>query len=113
MRDISRWVIAIAALLIVSAPQGAKAGMVGMSRAALAPMIQHIAFDTPTLAPMAYTMFCLRYADQCKPQRMLFRGGPVRTTAERWDDLKEVNNLVNAAIATMIRPMIVNNAWSC
>jgi predicted transglutaminase-like cysteine proteinase len=61
-------------------------------------MIQHIAFDSPTLAPMAYTMFCLRYADQCKPQRMMFRGGPVRMTAERWNDLKEVNNLVNAAI---------------
>jgi hypothetical protein len=59
MRDISRWVIAIAALLIVSAPQGAKAGMVGMPRAALAPIIQHIAFDSPTPAPVAYTMFCL------------------------------------------------------
>jgi predicted transglutaminase-like cysteine proteinase len=98
MRNISRWVTAIAALFIASAPQGAKADMVGMPRAALAPMIQHIAFDTPTLAPMAYTMFCLRYADQCKPQRMMFRGGPVRMTAERWNDLKEVNNLVNAAI---------------
>jgi predicted transglutaminase-like cysteine proteinase len=98
MRNISRWVTAIAALFIVSAPQGAKAGMVGMPRAALAPMIQHIVFDTPTLAPMAYTMFCLRYADQCKPQRMMFRGGPVRMTAERWNDLKEVNDLVSAAI---------------
>jgi hypothetical protein len=35
MRNISRWVTAIAALFIVSAPQGAKAGMVGMPRAAL------------------------------------------------------------------------------
>src|SRR5438105_1673574 len=98
MPNISRWVTAIAALFIAFAPYGAQAGMVGMPRAALAPMIQHIAFNTPTLAPMAYTMFCLQYADQCKPQRMLFRGGPVRMTAERWNDLKEVNDLVNASI---------------
>jgi predicted transglutaminase-like cysteine proteinase len=29
---------------------------------------------------------------------MTFRGGPVRLTAERWDDLKAVNSTVNATI---------------
>jgi predicted transglutaminase-like cysteine proteinase len=47
---------------------------------------------------MAFTQFCLRYADQCKPQPMVFRGGPVRLTAERWEDLRSVNKTVNAAI---------------
>jgi predicted transglutaminase-like cysteine proteinase len=72
MRNISAWVAAIAAVVSASCPQSAKAGMVGLPRAALAPTIRHIAFDTPTLAPMAHTMFCLRYVDQCKPQRMIF-----------------------------------------
>jgi predicted transglutaminase-like cysteine proteinase len=53
---------------------------------------------TATLAPMAFTQFCLRYADQCKPPQIVFRGGPVRLTEERWVDLKEVNQAVNAGI---------------
>jgi len=47
---------------------------------------------------MAFTQFCLRYADQCKPQQIVFRGGPVRLTEERWDDLKMVNKSVNASL---------------
>jgi len=42
---------------------------------------------------MAFTQFCLRYADQCKPPQIVCRGGPVRLT-----DLKEVNRTVNASI---------------
>ena len=98
MRITSKWVAAIIAALIGAGPQGAMAGMVGLPRAALTPMLQHIAFHSPTLAPMAFTMFCLRYADQCRPQHVLFRGGPIRLTPERMDDLKEVNDLVNASI---------------
>ena len=47
---------------------------------------------------MAFTQFCLRYADQCKPPQIVFRGGPVRLTEDRWADLKEVNQTVNASI---------------
>jgi predicted transglutaminase-like cysteine proteinase len=50
------------------------------------------------LPPLAFTQFCLRDADQCKSQRIVFRGGPIRLTAERWDDLRTVNKKVNAAI---------------
>lgn len=59
--------------------------------------IQHIKFEAPTLAPMAYTEFCLRYADECR-SRLMFRGGPVRLTVERWADLKDVNQRVNREI---------------
>jgi predicted transglutaminase-like cysteine proteinase len=59
--------------------------------------IQHIEFETPTLPPMAYTMFCLRYKDECRT-KPLFRGGPVRLTEERWANLKQVNQTVNRSI---------------
>lgn len=59
--------------------------------------IRHIGFGTPTLPPMAYTMFCLRYADECRTQP-LFRGGLVRLTGERWGILKQINQTVNRSI---------------
>jgi predicted transglutaminase-like cysteine proteinase len=40
--------------------------------------VQHIKPEAPTLAPMAYTQFCLRYQEECRP-RMMFRGGPAVT----------------------------------
>ena len=45
-----------------------------------------------------FTQFYLRYADQCKSPQIVFRGGPVRLTEERWEDLKEANRTVNASI---------------
>src|SRR5258708_15058322 len=97
MRTISKWLVAITASMVVAGHQSANAGFVGMPHA-LGLMVKRISFGNFTLPPMAYTQFCLRYADQCKPQRMVFRGGPVRLTAERWEDLKAVNKTVNAAI---------------
>jgi predicted transglutaminase-like cysteine proteinase len=61
------------------------------------PAVQRIKFEAPTLPPMAYTTFCLRYQDECRA-KPLFRGGPVRLTEERWADLKEVNQTVNRNI---------------
>jgi predicted transglutaminase-like cysteine proteinase len=97
MRTISRWLVAIAAVAAVGGTQSADASFVGMSRP-LGAMVNRIAFNSYTLPPMAYTQFCMRYADQCKPQQTMFRGGPMRLTVERWDDLKVVNQNVNAAI---------------
>ncbi|WP_027520827.1 transglutaminase-like cysteine peptidase [Bradyrhizobium sp. Ec3.3] len=57
----------------------------------------HLKFGDPTLPPMAYTVFCLHYRDECRP-RLMFRGGPVHLTEARWEDLKEVNATVNNAI---------------
>jgi predicted transglutaminase-like cysteine proteinase len=85
-------------VLFAIAPQGTQAGLIGMPRAALAPTLQHISFHTPTLAPMAFTVFCLRYSDQCRPHGLVFRGGPVRLTEQRMEELKKVNDHVNASI---------------
>ena len=59
---------------------------------------QHIAFETPTLAPLAFVKFCMRYPDECRTPRMMFRGGPVKLTAERFATLMNVNRRVNVAI---------------
>lgn len=98
MKTFFKWGAAIAAAAILVVPQDMKAGIVGMSRASLAPVVQHIAFHRPTLAPMAYTQFCLRYADQCKTEKLIFRGGPVRLTERRVTELNEVNHFVNTSI---------------
>jgi predicted transglutaminase-like cysteine proteinase len=94
----SKWIIAAAAAIIVTGGfRSASAGFIGMP-AMLGQAAKRITIDNFTLPPMAFTRFCMRYADQCKVQPILFRGGPVRMTEERWEDLKEVNKAVNAAI---------------
>jgi predicted transglutaminase-like cysteine proteinase len=45
---------------------------------------------------MAYTVFCLRYEDECRA-KPLFRAGAVRLTEERWADIKQVNQTVNSS----------------
>jgi predicted transglutaminase-like cysteine proteinase len=88
MRKIST-VAAAAATMMFAGLQYADAGLLGMPMG-LQSAIQHIKFETTTLAPMAYSQFCLRCEDDCWT-RIMFRGGPVQVTAERWDDLIEVN----------------------
>ena len=56
---------------------------------------QHIKFETPTLPPMAYTVFCLRYEDECRTRPLFRAGAAVRLTEERWADIKQVNQTVN------------------
>jgi predicted transglutaminase-like cysteine proteinase len=97
MRIISKWLVAIIAILVLGEQQRADAGFVGMP-SSLGLVMKRISFSNYTLPPMAFTQFCLRYADQCKPQRAMFRGGPLRLTADRWQDLKNVNRNVNLAI---------------
>jgi predicted transglutaminase-like cysteine proteinase len=57
-----------------------------------------IRFDVPTLAPMAFTQFCLKYANECKSQRLMFRGGRLKLTNQRWAELENVNRAVNSSI---------------
>ncbi|MEA3133693.1 MAG: hypothetical protein QOG17_1539 [Gammaproteobacteria bacterium] len=89
-------VIAVTVAVMIGGIQGARAGRVA------APAVwqrapQHIVLGRATLAPFAYTVFCLRHAAECRPRRS-FRGGPVRLTEERWVDLQEINRAVNLAI---------------
>jgi predicted transglutaminase-like cysteine proteinase len=95
MRKISTLAAAAVAVMFAGL-QCANAGLLGMPMG-LQSAIQHIKFETTTLAPMAYTQFCLGYEDECRT-KMLFGGGPVQLTAEGWDDLKEVNKTVNEDI---------------
>ena len=60
---------------------------------------QFIRFDTARLAPMAFTQFCLKYARECKPQRLVFRGGRLKLSYRRWAELEYVNRTVNSSIA--------------
>lgn len=90
----------MAALAIAGMIVGLKsvyAEPVDMPREPQLTAIQHIRFEAPTLPPMAYTMFCLRYADECRTQP-LFRGGLVRLTGEHWVILKHINQTVNRSI---------------
>ena len=96
MRTTFKCLVAIAATLSIGV-QSASAAFVGMPLA-LGKTVERISFKKYTLPPMAFTQFCIRYADQCRSQRIAFRGGPVRLTADRWKDLKEVNWRVNTEI---------------
>jgi predicted transglutaminase-like cysteine proteinase len=95
MRQIS--ILAAAAIAAMTVGfHSANAGLLGMPMG-LQSAIQHIKFETPTMPPLAYLQFCVRYQDECRKKTM-FRGGPVKLTPERWADLKEVNRAVNADI---------------
>jgi predicted transglutaminase-like cysteine proteinase len=98
MRNISKTLIAAAVVLAIGIQQQAEANLLNAPQA-LRGAIHRIKFDAPTLAPMAFTMFCIKYADECKPQhKVMFRGGRVKLTGERWAELQNVNRNVNAAI---------------
>ena len=60
--------------------------------------IQFIRFDQATLPPMAFTQFCLKYASDCKPQRLLFGGDRVELNKMRWAELENINRTVNSSI---------------
>jgi predicted transglutaminase-like cysteine proteinase len=96
MRKFTTWAVAIVALL-AGGLHRADAAWLAMP---LGPRgaVQHIRFERPTLAPMAYTQFCLRYAEECRPRHTAFRGGPLPLTAARWAELRQVNASVNAGI---------------
>ncbi|QOG22163.1 MULTISPECIES: transglutaminase-like cysteine peptidase [Bradyrhizobium] len=95
MRKFSAWVVMGAAAIALGF-QPVQAGLLGMPMG-LQSAIQHIKFESNALAPFAYTQFCARYVDECR-KRPMFRGGPVKLTAERWDQLNEVNRAVNRDI---------------
>lgn len=75
----------------------ADAALFGFPRA-LKHQMERLQLQEPALAPMAHTRFCLQYPDECRPRRMVFRGGAVKLTAERWAELRAVNTMVNRAI---------------
>ena len=79
----------------IGVQQSARAAFVSASMN-LRGTIQYIKFDQPTRAPMA--MVCLTCGNECKPPRMVFRGGRLKLTPERVAQLQDVNQQVNAAL---------------
>ena len=108
----SKWVVAVTAVvLIASGYRSAEAGLIGMP-SMLGKMTKRISFGNFTLAPMAFTKFCMRYSDQCKPHPIMFRGGPVQLTEAGWEDLKAVNRSVNASIEVEVNTEgVVAEKW--
>ncbi|MHC2436928.1 transglutaminase-like cysteine peptidase [Bradyrhizobium sp. USDA 4451] len=99
VKKVMALVLAIVAL--GTSARDTQAGMIGFPLP-LRGVIEQIRFSEPTLAPMAYTMFCMRYANECKPKaraRIVFRGGATRLTKQRIADLIEINAQVNRQIA--------------
>ena len=60
--------------------------------------IQLIRFDAPTLAPMAFTQFCLKYPSDCKSGRLLLEGDRIELNDTRRSELETVNRTVNSSI---------------
>jgi predicted transglutaminase-like cysteine proteinase len=66
---------------------------------ALARLHPWIQMDAPTLPPFAHTQFCLQYPQDCVTHRVVFRGGALKLTKDRWAALLQVNTEVNRSIA--------------
>jgi predicted transglutaminase-like cysteine proteinase len=60
--------------------------------------IQFIRFDAPTLAPMAFTQFCLKYPGDCKSGRLLFGDDRIELNEMRRSELESINRTVNSSI---------------
>jgi len=60
--------------------------------------VARLSFDVPSLAPMAYTVFCVHNPDDCRVPRFMFRPQGVTLTPELYDDLVSINREVNRAI---------------
>lgn len=93
----SKLVAAAVLFFSVTAPYFAEASLLGMPRN-LRTAIERVRFDKPAMAPMAHVQFCLKYADDCRTPRLMFRGGPVQLNDDRWNDLVQVNKTANVEI---------------
>ncbi|RXH10123.1 transglutaminase-like cysteine peptidase [Bradyrhizobium guangzhouense] len=100
MRRRTMFVFVAALVAFVGVHRDAQAGLLGMPLG-LRGALEKIRFEEPAIAPMAFTMFCVRYSEECQPprHRIIFRGGSTRITKERMLELIKVNAEVNRSIA--------------
>ena len=94
-RTVISVLLAIAGVL--AGLHAANASFFGMPRL-LGLQIQRLRFEEPTLPPMAHTIFCMNYPRECAPRKIVFRGGGIKMTPERWQDVAGINTDVNRAI---------------
>ena len=65
MYNVKRVVALLLAIIALgTSAQNSQAGMIGPPLG-LRGVMEKIRFSEPTPAPMAYTMFCMRYSDEC------------------------------------------------
>lgn len=91
-----KFTMLIAAFAVMAGSE-ASAAFLGLPKA-LRPQLEHIQLSAPALAPMAHSMFCMTYPDECRVRRMAFRGKSMSLTDDRWKDLRDVNVVVNRSI---------------
>jgi predicted transglutaminase-like cysteine proteinase len=77
--------------------ENAQAAFYGLPRA-LKNQLTRLTFDIPSLAPMAFTRFCLQYPQDCEVRRMMAYRRGVVLIKERWAELAAINREVNRAI---------------
>jgi predicted transglutaminase-like cysteine proteinase len=90
--------LALAAMMTV--PVGGSishAAFFGYPRA-LKFQLERMTFETPALAPLAHTRFCMEYPSDCEPESVDFRRRNIELTQERWDELNAINREVNRDI---------------
>jgi predicted transglutaminase-like cysteine proteinase len=93
----AKFIMLLAAAFVLATGQDARASFLGLPKA-LKPQLERIQMASPTLAPMAHTMFCMSYPDECGVRKIAFRGKKFELTPERWTDLRQVNAEVNRSI---------------
>jgi predicted transglutaminase-like cysteine proteinase len=86
--------LAVAALAVATCwTSASQAGFFSYPRA-LEVQLNRMSLEKPALAPMAHTVFCLRYKEDCE-----VRGGDnITMTIERLNELNSVNRQVNREI---------------
>ena len=90
---------AVATLATVGYSFSAQAAFFGLPRA-LRLQIDRIRLETPTLAPIAFSRFCMQFPDDCRMRHMIFRRPrPIVLTDARLQNLLAVNRDVNREIA--------------
>jgi predicted transglutaminase-like cysteine proteinase len=90
-------VLAVAALTVATCWTSASQAAFFSYPGALGAQINRIILEKPALPPMAHTMFCLRYKEDCEVSRVDDRN--IVMTVERLNELNSVNRQVNRDIA--------------
>jgi len=91
-------VLAVAALTVATCWTSASQAAFFSYPLALGAQVNRIIFDKPALPPMAHTMFCLRYKEDCEVRGGDFRNRNIAMTVERLNELNSVNRQVNRDI---------------
>ena len=103
MRQATKALALAAMVAVTSWASVSQAAHLGFPRA-LKFQLDQISFNTPALAPMAHTRFCLQYSDDCEVHGIDLRRRNIALSLERWNELTTVNREVNRDIIPQRNP---------